>query len=397
MGLVKGAVLLHLKQFVHDRFGSETWQTHVAALPAADRAGALNPVPACWYDVDIFRHLLRVSSEYSGSGSRFVISEMGRYTAERELSGPQRWFLCLRPSFAVQNLDLCWRRLFDMGRWSSGRKGGELLLRLGEWPTEPPLCEWGAGYLRGALDLFGWQLDGVKHMDAFTQGEEGCAFVVGGRLKSDAVRLGRLTSRAEVIHAARVFTQYTQTEELARLVVELVRVQLGATGVQLWVLDEYGEREGMRLLCTSGEWERGKRRSCFLLDTSGRTVGRIEVCHMQPQLEEGAASLLDELLPFIADSLAGLQEERAPAPEVSRTRDEVFNHRLLAARNLWGLTARQTDVLALVVQGQANKEIAVALGCQKSTVELHMSHILRKCGAENRSMLTASFWGLHGA
>jgi DNA-binding NarL/FixJ family response regulator len=49
----------------------------------------------------------------------------------------------------------------------------------------------------------------------------------------------------------------------------------------------------------------------------------------------------------------------------------------VAARR-WGLTPRQTQVLALLVRGLPNKAIASELGCATHTVELHVSAILER-------------------
>lgn len=394
MGLVKGSLLLHTKQFVHDRFGPEAWRTQLMELPAAERANMLQPMAAYWYDLSTFRRLLRAVRKYFGKGSCSVMAELGRFTADRELSGARSWLLYpAQSSFAVRNLELCWRRMFDMGCWTSRHEEGVLVLRLSEWEGQSALCDWGAGYVRRVLELFGWRVNGVQHMDALLVDEDVCAFHVEGSLEVNAVRVRKLTSRAEVLQVAQMLARYDHAEEMARLVVELVRVQLGGVGVQLWVTSN--EENEMRLLCTAGERGPGEQRGCFLLEAGGRTVGRIEVRHGRKQLDETSADLLDELLPFIADRLAHVLDLRAPAPNQLPNEDEAFRQRLLMARHLWGLTSRQSDVLALAVRGQTNKEIAMALGCKKSTVELHVSHILRKCRADNRSVLTANFWLLH--
>ncbi|ADO72777.1 Transcriptional regulator, LuxR family protein [Stigmatella aurantiaca DW4/3-1] len=393
MGLIKGSLLIDTHQFVNERFGPEAWRMQVAELPAIERAAVLRPVSACWYELSAFRGLLHALCEYSGSKRCSVMEELGRFTAARELSGPQRWPLHLsQPCFAAQNLNLCWRRMFDVGQWTSQHENGSLALKLTGWEGEPHLCDWNTGYLRSALELLGWQVNQFEHTAGPACGETACAFNAVVQWKSGVVRVRKLTSETELLHMARALAQYSQAEELARLIVELIRAQLDCADAQLWVREDEGEE--MRLLCTAGEWRRGSQRSCLLLETRGRTVGRIEVRHVQAQLDQAAAHLLDELLPFMASSLANALGSRAPAPGTVRNDDEAFSQRLLAARHLWALTARQADVLTLAVQGKTNKEIALELGCQKSTVELHMSHILRKCGADNRSMLTSSFWSL---
>lgn len=50
-----------------------------------------------------------------------------------------------------------------------------------------------------------------------------------------------------------------------------------------------------------------------------------------------------------------------------------------------GLTARQTDVLELMCEGNTNKMIAKSLNLTEGTVKLHVRAILRTLGASNRT------------
>ena len=62
-----------------------------------------------------------------------------------------------------------------------------------------------------------------------------------------------------------------------------------------------------------------------------------------------------------------------------------------------GLTAREVEVLALLAEGLRNAEIADRLFVSAKTVDHHVSAILRKLGARNRSEATvkASTLGLN--
>ena len=52
-----------------------------------------------------------------------------------------------------------------------------------------------------------------------------------------------------------------------------------------------------------------------------------------------------------------------------------------------GLTMRQRVVLSLVAQGQPNKRIAAELGIAERTVKLHVTALLEKLRARNRTHL----------
>jgi DNA-binding CsgD family transcriptional regulator len=58
----------------------------------------------------------------------------------------------------------------------------------------------------------------------------------------------------------------------------------------------------------------------------------------------------------------------------------------------WGLTPRQSAVLALVAQGESNRTVASRLGCSEKTVELHVSALLAKTRCASRAQLVAAFW-----
>ena len=56
-----------------------------------------------------------------------------------------------------------------------------------------------------------------------------------------------------------------------------------------------------------------------------------------------------------------------------------------AARARYDLTDREVDVLALLVQGDSNRQIARALFISERTVAVHVSRILDKLGVRNRT------------
>ena len=60
-----------------------------------------------------------------------------------------------------------------------------------------------------------------------------------------------------------------------------------------------------------------------------------------------------------------------------------------SARTAVDLTARETEVLALVAQGKTNRAIAAQLYISEKTVASHLNHIFTKLGLTSRSAATA--------
>ena len=84
--------------------------------------------------------------------------------------------------------------------------------------------------------------------------------------------------------------------------------------------------------------------------------------------------LAEELLEAIRAVNAGLR--RIPA---------AVAERLAVRMGGPGLTSRELDVLALIVKGNSNKEIAAALTISEATVKTHINNILSKLGASDRT------------
>ena len=63
------------------------------------------------------------------------------------------------------------------------------------------------------------------------------------------------------------------------------------------------------------------------------------------------------------------------------------------ARDRFGLTEREVDVVELIVAGANNKEIARELGLSLATVKTHLQHVFQKTGVSSRTALSARIVG----
>ena len=79
---------------------------------------------------------------------------------------------------------------------------------------------------------------------------------------------------------------------------------------------------------------------------------------------------------------------------VLRERSPTLESRVRATRRAWGTTPRECAVLAQLVSGSSNKEIALKLGIHEGSVERHVTALLRKANVASRCRLVARFWML---
>ena len=104
-------------------------------------------------------------------------------------------------------------------------------------------------------------------------------------------------------------------------------------------------------------------------------------------LEHGAAGFIPKSSDpgTIREAIATVLEGGQWAPPQAETADGLHPEEAQVARRLAELTPQQFRVLGMLGSGLLNKQIAHALGVSEATVKAHMTAILRKLGASNRT------------
>ncbi|HEY5959309.1 MAG TPA: LuxR C-terminal-related transcriptional regulator, partial [Polyangiaceae bacterium] len=189
-----------------------------------------------------------------------------------------------------------------------------------------------------------------------------------------------------------------------------IRCKLGVELVQLFEMTPVG----LRRLGLPREGIHGARirRALWL---GGAVVGAIEIERPSSVGHAREASLLDEYIDGFAYRLAELQNRlpygtgaggfalaeskvsdpalgEAPPSSRGRVSRAARDGRLNELTELWQLSERQRSVLALLVDGLGNREIAARLGCTIGTIENHVTRLLKRAQVDNRAALTAVFW-----
>jgi DNA-binding NarL/FixJ family response regulator len=131
--------------------------------------------------------------------------------------------------------------------------------------------------------------------------------------------------------------------------------------------------------------------------------GREDQDIAQRTLVHGAAAFVAKSasVPTIIDALQTILRGgiwNPPETRLAVTRVNTVNpDEADAARRVASLTPQQFRVLSMLCSGQSNKRIALQLDVSEATVKAHMTAVLEKMGAENRTqaVLIAQRLALH--
>jgi DNA-binding CsgD family transcriptional regulator/tetratricopeptide (TPR) repeat protein len=230
------------------------------------------------------------------------------------------------------------------------------------------------GLARGELD----RGDAVELLEPFA-GDPNTynAFALVARLSAAAVEAGTPDAGQTVEHLRSLLAERRSTTNpvrranldgwLAVLDAEVARVH-GEDDPDVWrrareamssrVQTEQALYCGVRLVDALARSADLDAANAELLETRRRTV------------EVGAAMLAEEL-----HTVARRHRLKVPGAVV--------------ARGVGGLTARESEVLALVAQGRTNREIGETLFISEKTASVHVSNILAKLGVTNRGEAAA--------
>jgi DNA-binding NarL/FixJ family response regulator len=128
--------------------------------------------------------------------------------------------------------------------------------------------------------------------------------------------------------------------------------------------------------------------ACGALAALRRAVdGWIELA--VPYEEARTRSLIADACDALGDGDCAQMERRAAASMLDALGVDVAQRRDGKHTSAAGLTARETEVLALVAQGKTNRAIAAELSVSEKTVASHLNHIFTKLGLASRSAATA--------
>jgi LuxR family transcriptional regulator, maltose regulon positive regulatory protein len=294
--------------------------------------------------------------------------------AEEHLKIGSRELMEFMPPFAVGALALLGGLRWRQGRWEEAQGIFERIKH--EPPAQLGMAELiaGKGDLSTAIDILEHHLRSIAVADKLERGPTlellvRC-LVAAGEHQQAAAHLGELHQIADSVRSQSL----RAAAALAGGLVAGASADWDAAQDSLWDAVELYERAG-------APFESARARIVLAEAMCVRN-------HLDAAVRE--AHIAHETLRRIG---AAKEAERAAAllSTINATR------KVATGKSPDGLTARESEILALVAEGQSNQEIAAALVLSIRTVERHISNIYQKLGLEGRTARAAAAVQAHRA
>lgn len=124
------------------------------------------------------------------------------------------------------------------------------------------------------------------------------------------------------------------------------------------------------------------------------SAARVLVEQRGDDVAASIAAILAHGRPRLPFTITRLSERGLPDHYLAilrpRTTEARIDLAVAMATTRWRLTPRQQEVLALVVRGESNAEIAARLGTTSRAAELHITALFERAGVTNRAALVAA-------
>lgn len=179
MANTKGTSFAQARNYALERFGERGWAEVLAQLSLQDRDTLNGVVAVGWYDLALYARVIRAIDAVHGTGDLKLVTQLGRYEAEKDLKFVHRLFFRLaNPAYVVEKAGEYWRRFHDTGTWSITRESPTIVHgTLSDWGVvDAALCAELSAYMVRILELVGGKDPTIDHRVCRARGDSSCFF-----------------------------------------------------------------------------------------------------------------------------------------------------------------------------------------------------------------------------
>jgi DNA-binding CsgD family transcriptional regulator len=379
--MIRGNALCNIRSFIVERHGTKAFDAFARELDPETEQLLRHARWSEWYPAVSQSLALFAYDARFGRGDLATVPAIGAWQCARDMASPLGFLYRLFPvSRLLACPDVPWRRFHNTGHWSTGAHDATTWVRLHGW-TGGSLssCAVLLGYLERICHDVSGGTERMTHPRCAFRGEPFCEYRIAQRFDGVTPFPFVEVGAADIPLVGRELAQLPSREATGEAIISLVRSHLPGCSASLALLDPSGE---LRVVNTHGA-PRARYGHQWMLESAGEAVGMLGV-HVEGSYgDDPRLRLVADFVPWFGLALSRTVTRKSPAEGWS------WDERVASATERYGLTRRQREVLAQLVQGLSNKEIANVLGCTEDTVEVHVSAIHKKVGVDGRTRLTA--------
>jgi hypothetical protein len=189
VALSKGTLYASVRLFTERRFGRDAVDKCLAQLVKDDQDLLSSIVPVGWYPLEPILRFHRVLDKTFGRGDLSLCKEVGRFSAEWQLTSFHKMLLRFKtPDWFFQKGFTVWRQYHDTGRWELIRTTNNSLTgRLLEFAVvDAAFCMREMGWFQRAAELTGGTNVIIEETHCRSRGDPYCEYAGKWKAKHPA-------------------------------------------------------------------------------------------------------------------------------------------------------------------------------------------------------------------
>lgn len=176
MSNVKGSKLTSKLSFLRERYGDDSVEKVIAAMPPEDQATLRFVLDVSWYPQDLYDRLVETIRDTVGKGDPAILDEIGHHSAQHQLTHIFKAYRGKELEETLRNQVIIHSRVNDPGRMTVDIGDHRCTIIVEEPKSTLTSCRIARAFYERTVELYGANRVQVEEPECSANGDPRCRF-----------------------------------------------------------------------------------------------------------------------------------------------------------------------------------------------------------------------------